>query len=133
MVFGMMTIGRFWSLAAVLGTGLAITHAPMNDALGQEFDNPLMGEAPCVVIGEFSTSRRGDRDDGYVYGAHTELRNLCGMAVEVELCLTAISEEPEQLCEESSLRPNGKAVLANSGSEMELVGPAIQWRYLKLQ
>lgn len=117
-----------------LGLGLLVgaltVGAHSSSALGQDFDSPVMGanEIPCVAIESFSSAR--DSRSGFV--AKTSLRNLCAMAVELQFCLTLTGEEPEKVCTEESLRPEGTAKLVES-AETRLIGPTVQWRYMMLQ
>lgn len=123
------------ALASLAAFGVAGVWLVGSGQAQAQYDNPTMGETPCVVlsryIGDEPTGRRtiaGDR----VHRAEIGVANVCGRSVEVRLCVALVEppEGEEASCFEGLLRPWSRTEIHTIEAAAPLAGPTIEWRWV---
>ena len=105
---------------------MVIGLAPSAEA-NETYDNPLRGEAPCLVLNGYQASGNGDR-----FGAVANVENICGRSVEVSFCFPFVEpvDDVDRACQNGVVRPWATSTVAISDQPAKLTGPDYQWRYL---
>lgn len=94
----------------------------------ETYDNPTMGDTPCVVLKSYQANANGADN----YGAEAEVENVCGRSVEVAFCfpLVAPGEDTEPHCTNGVIRPWATSRVEVSDLPARLAGPDYSWRWL---
>lgn len=121
-------MGKFF---VVIGMGSAMVVMASQAVVAQDYDNPMMGEAPCVFLNSYEVEPAGGADDVALYSASATLENACGRSVEVLFCFDYTSEEMglASRCFDSLVRPEGTASVSQPASPGRIAGPRYGWRY----
>lgn len=100
-----------------------------------QYDNPAMGDTPCVVlsryIGDEPTNLRtvgGTR----VHRAEVGVSNICGRSVEVLLCVAYAEpvDGEDASCFAGLLRPWAETEIHTIEAATPLAGPTVEWRWV---
>ena len=122
-------MGYWWA-----GVGLCCVAVLLadRDAAAQAFDNPTMGEAPCVFLNRYEVERVANGDDSPRYRGSATIENVCGRALEVQFCFNITSNEAgiEQNCFQGPVRPWAKSNVVSEETPARITGPSYEWRYL---
>ena len=112
----------------LLGVASALTVFMPLAAAGETYDNPAMGDTPCIVLKSYQANANGIES----YGADATVENVCGRSVEIAFCfpLVAPGEETEPHCTSSVIRPWATSNVSVSDLPARLAGPDYQWRWL---
>ena len=107
---------------------------PGASATAATFDNPKVGDAPCVNLNRFEVTRAGS-EDAPRYRADAVLENACGRSVEVSFCLMYAEavEGADRHCVEELLRPWAASTVVHEGAPVRITGPEYRWRYLPVE
>ncbi len=122
------------AVASLAGVGLGAGMLSSSPALA-EYDNPTMGETPCVVLTRYiadePTGRRTIGGD-VVHRAEVGVANICGRSVEVSVCIGYAEEldGEEESCLVGVLRPWSRSELHTVEAPVQLAGPLVEWRWL---
>jgi hypothetical protein len=113
---------------------LAIHHAGPAQA---QYDNPTMGETPCVVLSHYVTDQRIgqapiDSLNPPVQTAEAAVANVCGRSVEVELCINYVdpAEGDGAQCFTGFLRPWSRTDIQTVAAPVRFTGPTWNWRWV---
>ena len=104
----------------------AIGFASMAGA-AETYDNPAMGDTPCVVLKSYQAHSNGKGG----YGAEAEVENVCGRSVDVAFCFPFVApgEETEPHCTNGLIRPWATSRVEVSDLPARLAGPDYSWRW----
>lgn len=97
-------------------------------AASETYDNPGLGNAPCLVLNSYKTGAgRNDRFD-----AVASIENICGRSVEVALCFPYVEpvDDVDRQCFNGVVRPWAQSTVEISDLPVKLTGPDYQWRFL---
>ena len=112
----------------LLCLSLVLPLAAVGTAHGQDsYDNPMLGETPCLVLKSYRALNNGASG----YGATAEVENICGRSVEVNFCfpLVAAGEDSEPYCQTDVIRPWATAEVEVADLDNRLAGPDFHWRW----
>lgn len=121
--------------AFILAAGLLLastsTSPPAHAA--QDYDNPGLGVAPCVVLNRYEAGRHGKDDPAF--NAAADIENICGRTLEVSICflLAEAVGGSDRHCMEQLLRPWAGASVAFRDAPVRITGPEYHWRYLPVR
>ena len=109
----------------LLALAAAVALIPWAEA-SETYDNPTMGDTPCVILQSYQTSNGGES-----FGAAATLENVCGRSVEVTFCLPFVTSEEsdEPHCSNGLLRPWGTSHIKVSDLPAKLASPDYNWRW----
>lgn len=101
--------------------------APMAGA-AESYDNPAMGETPCVVLKSYQALANGTES----YGAEATVENVCGRSVEIAFCFPFVApgEDTEPHCTNGVIRPWATSRVEVNDLPARLAGPDYNWRWL---
>lgn len=124
-----LAMGHFRAMIGLCFGAVVFAH---HDVAAQVFDNPTMGEAPCVFLNRYEVDRSGAGDDGPLYRGSATIENVCGRALEVQFCFNYAPNEEgvEQNCFRGPLRPWSRSNVVNPATPARITGPSYEWRYL---
>ena len=91
------------------------------------YDNPGLGDTPCLILKSYHASSTGDA----AFGAVAEVENVCGRSVEVAFCFPLVTpdEGAAPHCQNGVVRPWGSAEITVSDLPARLAGPDFSWRW----
>jgi hypothetical protein len=124
-----------FALASLTTLGVMTATLFASSSAQAQYDNPSMGDTPCVVlsryIGDESTDLRtvgGAR----VHRAEVGVSNICGRSVEVLLCVDYAEpvDGEEASCFAGLLRPWAQTEIHTIEAATPLAGPTVQWRWV---
>ena len=106
---------------------LAFTAITAPVSAQEDYDNPTLGSAPCLVLKSYNSTAQGT-----TFGADAIVENICRRSIEVAFCFPylAPAEEAESHCVNGVIRPLAAATIEVEDLPAQLAGPDYKWRYL---
>ena len=124
-----------FAVASVATVGLVAGGLLGSGSAVAEYDNPTMGDTPCVVLSRYI----GDEPTGLrtvggavMHRAEVGIANICGRSVEVSLCVGYAEpvDGVEESCFSGFLRPWSSTEIHIIEAPVQLAGPVIEWRWV---
>lgn len=117
-------------------TFLAVATVAGGTASAADYDNPAMGDMPCVVIAHYAADRpaAGAMAGGSVSrSAEMAVENVCARSVEVNLCIGfgEPTEGETAGCVVETLRPWATSDIHRVTADVPLTGPSFEWRWVR--
>ena len=112
----------------ILGASAVLIGLGSTAKAAGSYDNPTMGDTPCVVLKSYQAIADGTDS----YGAEATVANVCGRSVEVAFCFPFVApgEDTEPHCTSGLLRPWATSRVEVSDLPAQLATPDYQWRWL---
>jgi hypothetical protein len=128
------TVSAF-AFAALAAAGLVGAGALGSSPALAEYDNPTMGDTPCVVLTRYIADEQTGRvtvRGAQVHRAEVGIANICGRSVEVSLCISYAEpvDGEEESCFSGFLRPWSSTEVHTIEAPVQLAGPVIEWRWI---
>lgn len=122
-------MGQVW---AVAGVCCWLVVAGNHEAAAQDYDNPTMAGAPCVLLNSYEVEPTGGGDDGSPYRASATIENICGRTLEVQFCFAYAPNDDgvERNCFQGPVRPWATSQVVNPETPFRITGSSYEWRYL---
>ena len=97
-----------------------------------DFDNPMMGDTPCLVLSRYDSGRAPGARNNAQSPARADFENICGRALEISFCFLYAQpvEDEDRACYAGSLRPYERSYAVNPPVPVRIAGPDYYWRYL---
>jgi hypothetical protein len=132
----MTRIRTAFALASVAALGSVAGGLFGSSSAMAEFDNPSMGDTPCVVLSRYiADEATGLRTVGgaVMHRAEVGIANICGRSVEVSLCIAYAEpvDGVEESCFSGYLRPWSATEIHTIEAPVQLAGPEIEWRWVR--
>lgn len=111
-----------------LGIGLVIGVASLVGAsVGTAqvtYDNPRIGEAPCIVVTKYEATAQQ---------ARAAVDNICQRAVEIRFCFQYLGTDGAmgQECFVGPVRGGESALATTTVSAARFTGPSYEWRFFE--
>jgi len=124
-----------FALASLATFGFVTTTLLGGSPAQAAYDNPSMGDTPCVVLSRYVGDEATDRltvGGNVVHRAEVGIANICGRSVEVLLCVAYAEpvDGEEQSCFSGLLRPWSSTEIHSVEAPVQLAGPVIEWRWV---
>ncbi len=125
-----------FALAPVAALGLIAGGLLGSSPAVAEYDNPTMGDTPCVVLSRYigdEPTRRRTVGGTTMHRAEVGIANICGRSVEVSLCVGYAEpvDGVEESCLSGFLRPWSSTEIHTVEAPVQLAGPEIEWRWVR--
>jgi len=125
------------TVAALALTALAAGALATDAAAQAAYDDPTMGDTPCVVLAHYATDPRLGREPVDPMNlperrAAAAVANICGRSVEVELCINYVEpmDGDGAACTTATLRPWSRSELHEVSVAAHFTGPIWHWRWV---
>ena len=124
-----------FALATVVAVGMVAGGLLGSASAVAQYDNPTMGDVPCVVLSRYigdELTRRRAVGGAVMHRAEVGIANICGRSVEVSVCVGYAEpvDGVEESCFSGFLRPWSSTEIHTVEAPVQLAGPVIEWRWV---